>query len=150
MPKRSNNPREFLSAEETALVEQAVKQAEAKTSAEIKILFARHCWGSVHDKAVRMFNKLGLHETAHRNCVLILLVTTNREFAILGDSGIHEKAGQEHWDEVRNGMMRLFKEGAFAEGICDAIAMIGQKLAMYFPHEQNDVDEISDNVGYEE
>lgn len=150
MEKRSNNPREFLSPEESDLVERAVKQAESGTSAEIKVVITRHCWGSTGDKAARTFKKLGLHKTAQRNCVLILLVTTNREFAIFGDSGIHQHAGQEHWDNVRDHMTRLFGEGAFAQGLCDGVTMIGQKLANYFPRQDNNINEINDDIGYQE
>jgi uncharacterized membrane protein len=146
---RSINPQEFLSRQETALVEQAVRQAEAGTSAQIKFVVARHCWGRAGDKAVGVFKKMGLHKTAHRNCVLILLVTTNREFAIFGDRGIHAKAGQGLWDGVRDHMARRFGEGALAEGVAEGIGMIGQKLAEFFPHEEGAANEISDEVGYQ-
>ena len=51
--KRSNNPRDFLDAGETALVEEALKRAEAGTSAQIKFVIVRHCWGHIRDKAAR-------------------------------------------------------------------------------------------------
>lgn len=147
---RSTNPRQFLSSEESAAVERAIAEAESHTSAEIKFVIARHCWGDIRDEAARIFKKMGLHKTAHRNCVLILLITTNREFMIYGDSGIHEKAGQVHWDDVRNHMARKFKEDAFAEGISDAAKMIGEKLAQYFPHTATDINEIPNEVDYQE
>jgi len=147
---RSKNPRKFLSPEEAAIVEQAIARAESCTSAQIKFVIARHCWGHIRDKAWRVFKELGLHKTAHRNCVLILLVTTNREFYVYGDRGIHEKVGQAHWDDVCGSMARRFKDDAFAEGLSEGIAMIGEKLAHYFPHRAGDVNEISNAVDYQE
>lgn len=147
---RSNNPRKFLSPAEKALVEQAITQAELRTSAEIKFVIARYCWSNIRDKAARVFKKFGLHRTGQRNCVLILLVTANREFYICGDRGIHEKAGQAHWDEVRDRMAEKFRQEAFAEGIAEAAGMIGQKLAQYFPRRYDDINEISDEVDYQQ
>lgn len=149
MQKRSNNPRDFLDAGETALVEEALKRAEAGTSAQIKFVIVRHCWGHIRDKAARTFKKLQLHKVVHRNCVLILLVTANREFAILGDRGIHEKAGQDHWDQVRTHMATKFGKGLFAEGICEGIAMIAQELARYFPPAARGANEVADEIGYQ-
>jgi len=147
---RSKNPREFLSAEESALVEQAIARAESATSAQIKFVIARHCWEDIRDKARRVFKKLGLYKTASRNCVLILLVTTNREFHVYGDSSIHEKAGQAHWDEVCSHMAARFKDDAFAQGLSEGIAMIGEKLALHFPHGTGDTNEIPNAVDYQE
>jgi len=146
---RSNDPQEFLSLDEKAIVEQAIAQAESCTSAEIKFVIARYCWSNISDKAARIFKKLGLHRTDQRNCVLILLVTANREFFIYGDCGIHERAGQAHWDDVRNRMAEKFQQDAFADGIAEAAGMIGQKLAEHFPRRHDDVNEITNEVDYQ-
>ncbi len=145
---RSNNPRKFLSLTEKALVEQAIAQAEACTSAEIKFVIAGYCWTNIRDKAARVFKKLGLDRTDQRNCVLILLVTANREFLIYGDRGIHERVGQAHWDNVRNRMAEKFSQNQFAEGVAQAAGMIGQELEQYFPCRSDDVNEISNDVEY--
>lgn len=148
--KRSNDPRTFLSDQEVALIEESVSEAESHTSAQIKFVMCRHCWGSIRDKAIHLCRKLGLHKTAQRNCVLILLVTANREFCIYGDVGIHEKAGQQTWEEVRDTMAAKFRDDDFAGGLCDGIGMIGQKLAEYFPHKDGGYNEIPYAVDYEE
>jgi len=147
---RSKNPRKFLRPEESALVEQAIARAESCTSAQVKFVITRHCWGDIRDKAWRVFKKLGLYRTAHRNCVLILLVTTNREFCVYGDRGIHEEVGQAHWDDVCDHMARRFKDDALAEGLSEGIALISEHLARYFPHRAGNVNEISNEVDYQE
>lgn len=148
--RRTNDPAKFLSPEEKARVEAAVAAAEHQTSAEIKVILVRHCWGSIKAKAASVFRKHGLDRTALRNCVLILLVTTNREFLIYGDQGIHEKAGQSLWDGCRDEMTKAFKEDRFGDGLETTVLKVGEKLAAFFPHQADDRNEISDEVGHEE
>ncbi len=148
--KRSDNPKHFLSPEERLLIETAVSVAEKKTSAEIKVVIARYCWRDIHEKAIKIFSKYELHKTEQRNCVLILLVLANREFLIFGDKGIHEKAGQELWDDARDKMRELFRQDKFGDGLAVGVETVGQKLIQFFPYEEDDRNEISNEVAYEE
>ena len=147
---RSANPKKFLSAEESARVAKAIEEAERRTSAEIKLVIVRHSWGDIKVKAARAFRKMGLDRTELRNCVLIMLVTTNREFLVYGDQGIHEKVGQGFWDDVRSLMAEKFAAGEFAKGLAGAVKRAGEKLAEYFPNRADDRNEISDEVAYED
>jgi len=79
-----------------------------------------------------------------------MLVLANHEFLIYGDEGIHEKVGQNFWDDVRDSMLEEFKEDKFGEGLCKGIERIGEKLAQFFPYQAGDKDEISDEVAYED
>ncbi|MHC4433310.1 MAG: TPM domain-containing protein [Planctomycetota bacterium] len=145
---RSTNPRKFLSAAESARINSAIKGAESKTSGEIKLVMARHCWGNMKAKARRIFKQLGLHKTKERNCVLILFVVTNREFLIYGDQGIHERVGQEFWDDIRDKMMADFEQDEFGDGISRGVCVIGERLSQHFPYQRDDTDEISDDIVY--
>jgi uncharacterized membrane protein len=147
---RPKNPRKFLTPDETEKVIRAIAEAEEQTSAEIKFVIVRHCWGDIRTKAASVFRKMDLHQTALRNCALIMLVTTNREFLIYGDQGIHEKTGQNFWNEARDAMLARFKEHDFAGGLIDGIVRVGRALGQHFPHQSGDVNEISDQVAYEE
>jgi uncharacterized membrane protein len=145
---RPTSPERFLSDTETAAVNAAVKEAEHATSAELKVVIARHCWGNLKAKANRVFRDLGLDRTEQRNCVLVMLVITNREFLIYGDEGIHTKVGQDFWDDVRRQMQKAFGRDAFGDGLADGVRRIGAKLTHYFPRRRDDVDEISDEIVY--
>jgi len=147
--KRSTNPRSFLTPNQSAAVADAIAAAERRTSAEIKLILVRHCWSDICAKAEHIFRKHGLHNTKARNAVLILLVTTNREFIIYGDQGIHERVGQDFWDDVRDGMAERFRLNQFAEGLCEAVGRIGEKLAAHFPWTETDENEIPDAVDME-
>ncbi|UCD58854.1 MAG: TPM domain-containing protein [Candidatus Hydrogenedentota bacterium] len=148
--KRSPNPKKFLTSEESRQVAAAIEEAENRTSGEIKLVLVRHCWTDILTKAAQMFKKLNLDKTEQRNCAMIMLVLTNREFLIYGDQGIHEKVGQEFWDDVRDLMRVKFKEGKFGDGLCAGILRIGEKLAQFFPYQAGDKDEISDEIAFEE
>jgi uncharacterized membrane protein len=145
---RSTNPREFLTAREVAAVNAAVNEAERKTSAEVKVVLARHCWGDIKAKARRIFRDLGLDRTAQRNCVLLLFVVANREFLIYGDEGIHTKVGADFWNDIRDEMAEAFRRDECGAGIAYGVQRIGAKLAQYFPWQRDDVDEISDEIVY--
>ena len=147
--KRSSNPNKFLSKRELSRVTAKIAGVEKLTSAEIKLILVRQCWADIRRKAHRIFKKYNLDKTAQRNCVLILIVTTNRQYLIYGDQGIHEKVGQDFWDEARNAMSNKFKQNEFGDGICTGIHLIGQKLAHIFPYQTGDENEISDNVEFE-
>ena len=146
---RPNKPKKFLSKQELTRVTAKIAGAEQMTSAEIKVVILRQCWTDLRKKTRKIFKKHKLDKTAEHNCVLIVLVTTNREFLIYGDEGIHEKVGQHFWDEVRNAMIEKFKENEFGEGLCVGIHLVGQKLAPLFPYREGDVDEISNEVVFE-
>ena len=145
---RSTNPRKFLSKAESERINSAIKEAEGKTSGEIKVVIARHCWGKLEVKAAKIFRQLGLDKTKERNCVLVLFIVTNREFLIHGDQGIHERVGQGFWDEIRDKMVAAFKKDEFGEGISEGVIVIGERLSDYFPYQRDDIDEISDEIVY--
>ncbi len=145
---RSTNLKKFLSEAESARINSAIKEAESKTSGEIKVVMARHCWGKIEAKAAKIFRELGLDKTKERNCVLILFIVTNREFLIHGDQGIHEKVGQGFWDDIRDKMAAAFKQDEFGEGISQGVCLIGERLSEYFPYQRDDTDEISNEIVY--
>ena len=145
---RSTNPRKFLSGTESARINSAIKDAESKTSGEIKLVMVRHCWGNMKAKASKIFKELRLDKTRDRNCVLILFVVTNREFLIYGGQGIHERVGQGFWDDIRDKMVAAFKQDEFGDGISRGVCRIGERLSEYFPYQRDDTDEISDDIVY--
>ena len=147
--KRSKNPKKFLSEDELYRVTAKIAAAENMTSAEIKLVIIKHCLTSIKRKARKIFKKYKLDQTGQRNCVLILVVTTNRQFLIYGDQGIHEKVGQHFWEEIEKSITIKFKENKMGDGLGTGIHLIGTKLAQYFPLQFDDINEISDDVVFE-
>jgi uncharacterized membrane protein len=148
--KRNTHPDKFFNSAEKEQIDRAVELAEKSTSAEIKLIVLRHCWLDIKRKAAELFKKYGLDKTQQRNAVLILLITTNHEFLIYGDEGIHQKVGQSFWDDVKDTMTSHFQQNEFGTGLQLGIGRIGEKLGTYFPYQSDDTNEISNEISYEE
>ena len=144
-----SNAINILNREEDHRVVEAIKQAELNTSGEIKVHIENHCRGKVEERSLYLFNRLKLHETAQRNGVLIYLAVKDHKFAILGDEGINNVVGADFWNDVRDLMLSHFKEGRFAEGLEEGIMRCGEKLKTYFPYQSDDINEIPDEISYE-
>ncbi len=148
--KRSHDPKHFLTAEESEQVSRAITEAESRTSAEFKLLIVRHCIDDLRRKAARLFRKHGLDKTAQRNAVMIMIVTTNRELLIYGDQGIHQHVQDDYWNSVRDQIIEGFKAGQHGHALQQAIIAIGNTLAEHFPIQPGDINEIPDEVAYDE
>ena len=139
----------ILNHEEDQRVVEAIKQAELNTSGEIKVHIENRCKGDVEKRSLFVFKKLKLHKTQLRNGVLIYLAVKDRKFAILGDEGINKVVEDGFWNDVKDLMLSHFKEGRFAEGLEQGIMRCGEKLKTYFPYQSDDVNEIPDEISYE-
>ena len=139
----------ILNREEDHRVVEAIKQAELNTSGEIKVHIENRCKGDVEERSLVVFNKLKLNETKLRNGVLIYLAVRDHKFAIVGDEGINNVVGQGFWNDVKDLMLSHFKENRFADGLEQGIQRCGEKLKTYFPYQSDDINEIPDEISYE-
>ena len=139
----------ILNREEDQRVVEAIRQAERNTSGEIKVHIENRCKGDVEQRSLFIFDKLKLNETQLRNGVLIYLAIKDHKFAILGDKGINDVVEDGFWNDVKDLMLNQFKEGRFAEGLEQGIMRCGEKLKAYFPYQSDDINEIPDDISYE-
>ncbi len=100
----------------------------------------------VREAAYLQFYSSGLYKTRESNGIEIYLSLFEREVVVIGDKGIHEKMGNQHWDNVRDLIVRGIKGNNARGGICEAIDSCGKALAAYFPHRPDDVNELPDKV----
>ena len=144
------NARQILNDEEDRRIVKAIKQAERNTSGEIKVHIENHCRGEVEERSLFVFNRLKMNKTKQRNGVLIYLAACDRKFAILGDEGINKVVEADFWNDIRDLMAAAFKEGRFADGLEQGIMRCGEKLKAYFPYQSDDINEIPDEISYED
>jgi len=111
----------------------AIVDAERSTTGQIRVSIAPPPWGSVRKAAERAFARLGMTRTPKRNGVLIFVVPSRREFVILGDAAIHERVGQEFWEQVAAAMSERIRSGDLTDGIVHGIEASGAELAAHFP-----------------
>jgi uncharacterized membrane protein len=139
--------REFLSKLEHDRILQAIRAAESKTSGEIRVLIQR---GKLKSDPIvaaeKKFHRLRMHKTRERNAVLIFVAPRARKFAVVGDKAIHEKCGDEFWQQTVERMRTHFRMEEFSAALIEAVQEIGSVLARHFPKTSIDTNELPDNV----
>ena len=138
--------RHFLSKLDSDRIVAAIAAAEKRSSGEIRVHVTRRNPDNLEERARRRFELLGMTKTAHRNGVLIYIAPNLRRFQILGDTGIHEKCGDDFWKATAAEIETHFRRGAFTEGILHGVAKIGDLLAEHFPREAGDRNQLPDEV----
>ena len=129
-------------------VEAAIREAERRTSGEIRVAISRfYFWGDVRVAAEGAFARLHMERTQHRNGVLIFVAPRRRRFAIVSDVGIHGRAGAGSWNEIADLMSRDFRARDLTGGLERGIAAIGECLAKHFPGDsKRDANELPNTV----
>jgi uncharacterized membrane protein len=139
---------EFLSEEDLLSIARAVRQAEARTSAEMRVHLDHACEIDAFQRAVTIFERLGMHRTAERNGVLIYISVTDHKLAVIGDAGIHERVGTAYWEEVVEGVRGHLRQNRSRDGLLHAVAQVGRALRRHFPRRSHDTNELSDDVSF--
>jgi uncharacterized membrane protein len=130
-------------------IREAIRQAEKRTSGEIRVSVSPLFWGDVRKAAENAFTRMGMTATKQRNAVLFFIVPARRKFVVLGDSGIHEKVGQDFWHQIVPIVSQKFRVGDFTGGLVHGIAAVGEQLAAHFPADAGqDANELPDDVDY--
>jgi len=130
------------------MIDQAIQMAEGQTSAEVRVHLERKSKADILSDAQKTFEHIGMTKTAEKNGVLIFLCLATQRFAVIGDSGIHQKVSPNFWGEVSREMEHCFLEDRFAEGIIASIQKIAEILKAHFPRQAGDVNELPDTISY--
>ena len=142
--------RTFLTKEERQSIESAIAEAELRTSGEIRIHIETHCPSEPKERALRTFRLLGMRKTAARNAVLIYVASNSRKIAVIGDKGINDVVPFGFWKDVIALLTAAFSKGEYAEGLKSAVLLVGEKLSEFFPYQRDDVNELSDEISFED
>ena len=104
--------KDFFTEDEKLQIIEAVRNAEKRTSGEVRVFVESHCsYMDAIDRAKEIFADLKMYETADRNAVLVYVALKDKQLAVFGDEGIHSKLGNEYWNtEVRKMISRFNKE----------------------------------------
>jgi uncharacterized membrane protein len=136
----------MLSREELDRLAVKIAAAEQLTSAELRVVLTKSTWFGIRSKAHKLFRRYGLHNTAQRNAVMILVDTRSRELLIYGDDAVHQRAGDAFWNDVRDAMLEELRAGRLSEALATGIRLVGEKLALLFPAEGNDRKALANDV----
>lgn len=139
---------QFFTKEEKAQIIEAIQQAEQRTSGEVRVFIESRCrFVDPLDRAKEVFANLKMGETSLRNATLVYVAVKDKQAAVYGDAGIHEKVGQKYWEEEVNKMLLCFRQQKLAEGLMQCIKDIGEALHYYFPYDSTtDKNELPDDL----
>ncbi len=136
----------LFSTQEQEQIANAIAEAEKTTSGEIRIAVEKHCHGSAIERATQYFAELGMDKTSQHNGVLIYLAYEDHKFAIIGDRGIDKLVPDDFWETTQVAMKAHFLSGNLADGLIAGISLAGEKLALYFPYQNGDVNELPNDI----
>jgi uncharacterized membrane protein len=141
-------PAEFFSAEEKQVIINAVQEAEKQTSGEVRVFVESRCrFVDPIDRAAEIFQNLKMDKTDQRNACLVYVAMKDRQLAVFGDEGIHQKVGTTFWTAEVQKMISQFNSQHYAEGIAAVVRDIGGALRYHFPYDAaTDKNELPDDI----
>ena len=121
-----------------------VKDGEAGHSGEIRVyveagLPLSYLWRSedmatiTRQRALSMFGRLRVWDTAHNNGVLIYLLLVERRIEVVADRGLNERIAADTWPRLVQSMVSAFKAGDFELGLTQAVREVSGLLQQHFP-----------------
>lgn len=138
----------IFSNDESQLIVAAIREAEQKTSGEIRVFIERHCkYVDAIDRAKQLFDNLEMAKTEQRNGVLFYLAVEDHQIAIFADQGIHQATPEGYWKNSITHAIDKIQSENIVSGICHSIAEIGNALHTYFPYQKDtDKNELPDEI----
>jgi putative membrane protein len=101
---------------------------------------------AVHTLALASFTEHGLHYTRDHTGILILVSLLEHRVEVLADRGINAKVEAGTWQEI----VRIITDGIKTGKACDAyvraIQRCGEILAVHFPRQPDDTDELANRL----
>jgi uncharacterized membrane protein len=137
---------DFLTKEEEAEIVEAIRVSELNTSGEIRVHLEKKSSIAHLDRAMEVFHFLKMDNTKDRNGVLIYIAVKDKTFVIYGDKGIYNKVPNDFWNSTKEIMQHHFRNNEFKKGIIEGIFKAGEQLKKYFPYENNDKNELSNEI----
>lgn len=138
----------FFSPEEQQQITDAIREAERRTSGEVRVFVESRCrFVDPLDRAAEIFDGLKMYETQDHNAVLVYVAMKDHQFAVLADHGIHQKVGDMFWNEEVLAMRRHFKDNHIADAVIQVITDVGDALHTHFPYDRDtDKNELPDDI----
>jgi uncharacterized membrane protein len=121
-------------------IREAIAASEAAHSGEIRFAVeATMPWSylrrdaPVRERALMIFSKLRVWDTALNNGVLIYIELADHQIEIVADRGIGPRVEPEEWSAIAAAMRDRFRAGEFEAGAIAGVQAVGALLARHFP-----------------
>jgi len=127
------HPKTFSKHLQHEAIVAAIREAEQKTSGEIRVSISPKHVDDAVAAAQAEFLRLGLNKSSERKSVLIFVCPRAHKFAVIGDEAVHAKCGDEFWRQLADAMAGYFRKSEFTPGILHGVQKAGDLLAEHFP-----------------
>jgi len=134
-----------------ARIEEATQAGERTHSGQLRFVVEGALDGAplfhnqtARERALDIFSRLRIWDTAHNNGVLIYLLLADRNVEIVADRGIDAKVGAAGWEKICRDMEADFARGRFEAGAVKGVEAVSRELAKYFPPDAHPHNELPD------
>ena len=134
--------RRALPPEALARIGERVTASERRHTGQIRVCIeAGLPWSYIRrdaparQRAITLFGKLRVWDTAQNNGVLIYLLLAEHAIEIVADRGIDLHVDAADWSAMTKRMAQAFREGRFEDGVTQALEEVSALLVEHFPAE---------------
>lgn len=142
-----NDVRRVLPPEALERLKARVAASERRHRGEVRICIeAGLPWSYIRraaparERAITLFGKLRVWDTADNNGVLIYLLLAEHAIEIVADRGIDAHVSADEWAAMARRMASAFREGRFEDGLTQALEEVSALLVAHFPLAEGEPD----------
>ena len=136
----TTDTRRAIPADMVQRLMERVAASEQRHTGEIRIyvessLPSSYLWrgADTRERAVMMFSKLRVWDTAQNNGVLIYLMLAELAIELVADRGIDAHVPAQHWQMVVTRMADAFRSNRYEDGLTQALEEVSAVLVEHFP-----------------
>lgn len=102
----------------------------------------------VRERALTWFGRLRIWDTEHNNGVLIYVLLAEHAIEFVADRGLSRQVGAPEWQAIVDRLGSRLREGAFEDGLTQALEEVSALLVTHFPSEpaSSDPNELPDTI----
>ncbi len=89
----------------------------------------------VRERALTWFGRLRIWDTEHNNGVLIYVLLAEHAIEFVADRGLARHVGSSQWQAIVDRLGARLREGAFEDGLTEALEEVSGLLVDHFPVE---------------
>ncbi|WP_297398814.1 TPM domain-containing protein [Hydrogenophaga sp.] len=89
----------------------------------------------VRERALTWFGRLRIWDTEHNNGVLIYLLLAEHAIEFVADRALAQRVAPAEWQAVVDRLSTRLREGAFEDGLTQALEEVSALLVQHFPAE---------------
>lgn len=90
----------------------------------------------VRERALTWFGRLRIWDTEHNNGVLIYVLLAEHAIEFVADRGLSRHVDTAAWQAIVDRLGTRLREGAFEDGLTQALEEVSALLVMHFPVEE--------------